>query len=403
MSGGYKRLYEILKRGKSEGIDYIIITDSKSCENAVKIFPDFMEIIGQYKVMRWDFKKRNITFPGLKLAYNYKIMLNLALFISKVAKKEDADLIITPSEAPFGVEACYIASIFCSKPWTALFHTWEDLYHPSYSIGAINPLNILKHVNSKPSVSGLPLTSKLGLGIDLLMLLKMAEKTRILTVSKSMVEEFSYLNPHIKFLTITPGNGINLNAFSSELPKGFDYQAVFFARLVPEKGLFDLVEIWKWVTKKIPNAKLAVCGITEKPELVKKFLDEVNRCKLNNNIKFLGQQNKAELLQIVSNSYLTVYPSCGDAFSIAALESLACGTPVVAYNIPAMRHTFGNCKALFRCPIKDNASIAKKVIFLLEHANLRTKLSKEAKEFASGFDWDKVVKSEKEAYLKVVE
>lgn len=45
LSGGYKRLYEVLKRGKFEGIDYIIITDSKSCENAVKIFPNFMEIL----------------------------------------------------------------------------------------------------------------------------------------------------------------------------------------------------------------------------------------------------------------------------------------------------------------------------------------------------------------------
>ena len=66
LSGGYRRLYETLKRGKSEGVDYIVVIDSTSCENAENIFPDFMEIVGQYKVIKMDFKKRETQFPVLK-------------------------------------------------------------------------------------------------------------------------------------------------------------------------------------------------------------------------------------------------------------------------------------------------------------------------------------------------
>jgi glycosyltransferase involved in cell wall biosynthesis len=403
LSGGYKRLYEILKRGKSEGIDYVIITDSKSCENAVKIFPDFMEILGEYKIIKRGFKKMDALFPGLNQVYSYKRILNLALFISKVAKEEDADLIISPGEGTMGVLASYLASIFCSKPWTAIFQPTVDLLQPSYSIGPLNPLNILTHVNSKTSANNLSLISKIGLSIDLLTLLKTAERTTVLAVSPSVVKDFQFLNPRIKFITITPGNGIDLSKFSDELPENLGYHGVFFARLLSEKGLFDLVEIWKQVIKEFPNAKLAVCGITEKAEVVKEFLKEVNNNNLNDNIKFLGQQHETKLFSIVKNSCLTVYPSYVDSFSLVTLESLACGTPVVAYDIPAIRTNFGKCEAVLRCPTKDKRRMAEKIILMLENENLRIMLSKKAKEYSTNYNWRNVVRAEKEAYFKVIE
>jgi glycosyltransferase involved in cell wall biosynthesis len=402
LSGGYKRLYEILKRGRSEGIDYIIVTDSESCENAVKIFPDFMDILGQYKVFKKDFKENGAVFPGLKQVFWCKRILSLALFISRVAKEEDADLIISPGEGTWGVLVCYLASIFCFKPWTAIFQPTTDLLQPSYLLGSLNPLNVLTHVNSKTSVNKQSLISKIGLGIDLLSLLKIAEKTIILTVSNSVVEDFGFMDPRIRFVTITPGNGIDMSKFPTELPENFNYHGVFFARLVPEKGIFDLIDIWKLVVKKMHNARLAVCGIVEEKEIVKKFLKEVSRYNLSHSIEFLGQQDEAKLLNIVANSYLTVYPSYADSFSLVTLESLACGTPVIAYNIPAIRHNFSKCDAVFRCPTDDKACMADTIIHVLTNIERKT-LSITAKKFARLYDWTNVVKAEKEAYFKVIE
>jgi glycosyltransferase involved in cell wall biosynthesis len=206
-------------------------------------------------------------------------------------------------------------------------------------------LNILGHINQKITAKKLSLLSRIGLSIDLLSLLKTAEKTFVLAVSYSVVEDFSFLNSRIKFITITPGNGIDLSKFSGEISKDFNYHGVFFARLVPEKGLFDLIEIWESVIKKLPNAKLAVCGIGENAEVIHKFLKNVADHNLKDNIDFLGQQ-ESRLNDIVKHSYLTVYPSYADSFSLVTLESLACGTPVVAYDIPAIKYNFGRCKAV---------------------------------------------------------
>ncbi|MEM2146861.1 MAG: glycosyltransferase [Candidatus Jordarchaeaceae archaeon] len=401
LSGGYKRLYEVLKRGKSEGIDYIIVTDSKSCENATKIFPDFMDILRQYKLFKKDFKDRSLTLPALKQMSSFMRIFCLALFISRIAKQENADLIINPGEGTFGVLTCYFASVFCSKPWTAIFQPTSYLLQPSYSLGPLNPLNVIKHVNSKTSADSLSFISKIGLIIDLLSLLKISEKTVILAVSDSVVEDFGFINPRIRFVAINPGNGINLNEFN-EVTANCGFHAVFFARLVPEKGIYDLIEIWKQVTNEIPNAKLVVCGIVEQKEIVEKFLKEVNNCNLSENITFLGEQDVVKLRYIVASSYLTVYPSYLDSFSLVTLESLACGTPVIAYDIPAIRRNFGKCKAVFRCPTGDKACMAEKIVNVMRNIE-RKNLSLCAKKFASLYDWSNVVKAEKEAYFKVIE
>jgi len=403
LSGGYRRLYEVLRLGKSEGIDYIVLTDTESCRNAVEIFPNFMEILQEYKVYKCDSQRReNLNF-GLKQVATFKGIIHLASFISRVARKEDADLIVSPNERTQDVLACFLASIFCSKPWTAIFQPTTDLLQPSCSIGSITPLNILSHISQKTSAKNMSFLSKIGLGIDLLCLLRTSEKTILLTVSGSVVEDFKSLNPRIKFLTITPGNGIDLSKISGQLPEAFDYHGIFFARLIPEKGLFDLVKIWKLVVKKLPNAKLAVCGIPENAEIVKGFLEEISRHNLDGNIEFLGHQDETKLFGDVKRSYLTVYPSYVDSFSLVTLESLACGTPVVAYDIPAIRYNFGKCEAVFRSPVGDKADMARNIQFLLGNKDLRTKFSKEARKYSTNYDWRNVIKTEKKAYFKVIE
>jgi glycosyltransferase involved in cell wall biosynthesis len=408
LSGGYKRLYEILKRGKAEGIDYIVLTDSESCENAAKIFPDFPELLRKYRVIKRDFGRTNVRFPVLKQACEYKRILSLAFFISKVAKEENADLIVYPSQGTWGVLSSYLASLLCSKPWTAIFQpgasmNQPNLFQPSYSLGPLNLSNILAHVEGRTQACKCKIStiSKIGLSIDFLILLKAAEKSVMLTVSHSVVEDFGFLDPRIKLLPITPGNGIDPSEFGSTVPKRLNYQSVFFGRLIPEKGLSDLVEMWKLVVEKVPEAKLAVCGIVEEAEILEKFLVEISDQNLGGNIEFLGQQSSESLFNIVRGSCLTVNPSYVDSFSLTTLESLACGTPVVSYELPASRHNFGNCKAVFQCPVGNKTSMADKILYVLNKIDRKT-LAMEAKKFAASYDWSKVIKAEKYAYRIVI-
>lgn len=407
ISGGYRRLYEILKRGKTEGINYIIVTDPTSYRNYTKMFSDFDEILRQYKSYIIDPQNVRLLTPHvhrfLKAVTIYRDFFLLASIISKIAQEEDADLIVGPGEGYQMVWTSYLSGRICKKPWTAIFHGEKHLFQPTPRLSPLNPFNVLKHVSQKESTKEIPFMSKIGFSLEMLGLLKLAERSLILTVSSSMSAEIKFLDPRIQFHVIAPGNGIDLKKFDKKSTTTPFYDAVFFPRLLPEKGLFDLPEICKLVVQRFPKARIAVAGIVENPKFVEDFRRMISQYGLTKNIVFLGQQDQDSLIDLVRSSKLTIYPSILDTHPLVVLESLACGTPVVAYDIPAIKYNFGKCKAVLRCPIKDKVSMAKNVQFLLENEGLRTRLSKEAKEYVIHYDWRDVISAEKQAYFKVIE
>jgi glycosyltransferase involved in cell wall biosynthesis len=402
LSGGNRRVFEFLKRGRSEGIDYIVVTSLQSCKNAAKMFPGYMETLSNYKVYVKDFKEMQSSIPGLKQILSYSNMFRSALSVSKIAVDEDSDLIVG-GEEPQSLLTSYLTGKFCSKPWTAVFQPFNDLLQPSSSMASLNAFNILKFVSEKSSAKNLSLISRIGIASQLFAQLKVAQKSLMLSVSSSVVEESQVLNPKIKFHVIEPGNGIDLQKFASNFDINQKYDAIFFARLVPEKGLYDLPVIWKYIIEKIPKAVLGVAGITENERCVNRFLDLVSKFGLKQNIIFLGKLEENALIDSIKSAKLTLYPSLLDAFPLGPLESLACGTPVVAYDIAAIRHNFGKCDALIRCPIKDKELMAEKALSIIENEKLRNALSKKAKEFSAKYDWRNAVRAEKDGYFKVIE
>lgn len=406
ISGGYRRLHEILKRGKSEGVNYVLVTDQISYRNYAKMFPDFLDICQQYKTYFIDFGKTSLVSASphrfLRTTLINKDVLLLSSTIAKIARLEDVDLIVGPGESSRIAWMSYLSGKICKKPWTTIFTAEPFLFQPTHGLGPLNPLNILKHVSQKEQTKKIPLMSKIGFSIELLSLLKIAEKSLILTVSPSISEEIGYLNPKIQFHVIMPGNGIDLRKFDKKSSNQALYDVVFFSRLIPEKGLFDLPEICKLVVQRFPKAKIAVAGSVENNKFLEDFRRMLFNYNLNQNTVLLFQQEEKFFIDLLSSSKVMIFPSTLDAYGLVVLEALACGTPVVAYNILAMKRNFNNVKAVLRCPIKDNVSMAKSVEVLLENEDLRKKLSHEAKEYVRNYDWKNVIIAEKEAYFKVI-
>jgi glycosyltransferase involved in cell wall biosynthesis len=403
LSGGYQRLYEILLRAKSIGLDYVILTDYQSCINATKIFPDFVDVLKKYRTYLYTSNRQNqsqISF--IRYISAFKENLKSAILLSRIAKREKVDLILGPGEGMTEVETAYLASFLCSKPWAIILQPTTDLLQPTYSIGPLTPWNILAHVSGKRSMQKASKLSKLGSSLGILFFLKMLEGGLVLPVSKSVVEDFKIMNPRLKLTLIDPGCGVNIKEFPIEEICSFKYDGVFFARIVKQKGVFDLVDIWDQVVSVFPRAVLAICGISENPEIVKELLSQIERKGLSTNIKFLGQQDRETLFSIVQHSCLTIYPTYADSFSLVMIESLACGTPILAYSLSTVRHVFNKCQAVIPHPVGDKKSIANSAIKLLKDRDQRKLLSDEARRFVSVLDWANVVQAEKLAYFEAL-
>lgn len=101
-----------------------------------------------------------------------------------------------------------------------------------------------------------------------------------------------------------------------------DKVLLFAGRLSPEKGVMDIVEIYPFLQKTVPNLKVVFAGTGPLEEKLKELMPDA---------VYLGWVENAKLPQIYSAADLTILPSKFDTFSLVVLESLSCGTPVVAY------------------------------------------------------------------------
>ncbi len=176
-------------------------------------------------------------------------------------------------------------------------------------------------------------------------------------------------------------------------------EATFLGRLHPSKGIFDLVEIWKLVCVKKPKAKLAIIGSgneTTKEELKKK----IERTKLEHNVNVLDYLESNEAFGIVKSSKVFIFPSHEEGFGIAILEAMACGLPVVAYDLPVYQEVFP--KGMIKVEMGNIKKFADEVLNLLDNKKFYNEISEEAINNAASYDWDEVAERECGLMEKVI-
>jgi glycosyltransferase involved in cell wall biosynthesis len=151
-----------------------------------------------------------------------------------------------------------------------------------------------------------------------------------------------------------------------------EFVVLFVGRLVSEKGVLVLLEAARQWDK---NITLVIIGTGPLESVIR------NKISVTSNIKFLGKIGNEKLPDYYSAADLTIVPSIHEeGFGRVILESLACGTPVVASNrgaIPeAMDESVG--KLIEITP----QNIKREVEYFFNNPDKLDKLAKNCRSFA---------------------
>ena len=112
----------------------------------------------------------------------------------------------------------------------------------------------------------------------------------------------------------------------------------------------------------------------------------------------MAQEKVAELYSI---SDITVVPSRVEPFGLVALESLACGTPVIASKAGGLQDFINQEVGRF-FPMDNHEALASEIIEALEN-NEKDKKGKKASEYAlKNYSWNRVIDELLEVYNEVV-
>ncbi|HBH47085.1 MAG TPA: glycosyl transferase [Bacteroidales bacterium] len=133
-------------------------------------------------------------------------------------------------------------------------------------------------------------------------------------------------NPELTYAA-TVYNGINIDEFIfCREPE--DY-LLFFGRIHPEKGTYQAIEI-----AKKSKRKLIISGLIQDKEY---FNQKIQPYINNDDISYVGNSGPTERLKLLSRACALLHPiRFPEPFGLSVVEAMACGTPVVAFNLGSM-------------------------------------------------------------------
>ena len=180
---------------------------------------------------------------------------------------------------------------------------------------------------------------------------------------------------------VNGGVNLALAGITETHPKIYD--AVFCGRIHPSKGIDDLIEIWLTVRMEKPDATLALIGDGDLG------VDYIRARGLteDDGVTFFGFQGD-ERFCIYKSSKMVLYPAKSH-FSMAPVEAMACGCPMLTYDSPIMQNIDPK-GTVFAKSVKE---YAQNIIELLDDKNdTYTNLSLEAYQWSKDWDWKKKAK-----------
>ncbi len=173
-----------------------------------------------------------------------------------------------------------------------------------------------------------------------------------------------------------------------ETPK---YDGIFLGRLHPQKGLFDLVKIWRAVCDARPEAKLGIIG-GGSDWWFSKLREAIEENGLSGNVDLLGFKQGAEKIALLKNAGCFCMPSHYESFGQVAVEAMACGLPVVAYELDIYKEIFDG--GMVTLAQGDFGGFALQVLKVLGDAGYRGALAEQARKVSARFDWEAIARQE---------
>lgn len=189
--------------------------------------------------------------------------------------------------------------------------------------------------------------------------------------------------------------GIDLEYFDRiRVAKNYN-QAVFLARLVPSKGIFDLPLIWRKVLDRIPGAGLKIVGGGSRA-IKNKLKTAFAEAGVARNVQILGFLENDRAYKILKESALLIFPSHEEGFGIVIAESFACGVPIVAWDLPVYKEVFG--ETVVTVKLGDIDQFAEEVARILKSKPIQKALAGEGKKGVGKYSWKEIAAQE----LKII-
>lgn len=148
-----------------------------------------------------------------------------------------------------------------------------------------------------------------------------------------------------------------------------------------------VIPIAEQVGKRLCDTLFVVIGHIHMPEVVK-YAQE----KRLNHLRLLGALPNTEVLKYYQAADIFLMPSPVEGFPRKLLEAMACGLPIVAFDVGGIRDILGPKQQEFVVPRGDVEAFVSRTVDLIRQPELRQALAQENRQEVQRFSTERVAK-----------
>jgi len=215
------------------------------------------------------------------------------------------------------------------------------------------------------------------------------KSTPCCTVSQSTARELEECGFSRNSITIIE-NSVDTNRYAPNdtIPKKKGL-LLYAGRLKKYKNVELVCDAVKVMNDRGQQVRLAVAGAGDDEKDLKL---QVKRLGIESIVEFCGFVDEARKIDLYREASVFVNPSRKEGWGITNIEAGACGTAVVANDVPGLRDSVRNNETGLLYRENDVADCVRCLSAILDNDELRKKFEAGGRQWALGFSWDESYK-----------
>ena len=212
---------------------------------------------------------------------------------------------------------------------------------------------------------------------------KCYRNVRVLTGSESSRREL--VSKGFQRVDIAP-EGVELERYVLQNPPPRQPELLLYVgRVKRYKGLDVLLRALAILLPYKPGLRLAVAGSGDDVPRLKKLAVELGA---ESAVDFLGFVTESRKMELYHEARIVVNSSLKEGWGLTSIEANACGTPVVATDVPGLCDSVRHGETGFLVPFGDADAFAEAMKILLEDSVLWRNFSDNGRRWAAAHSWE---------------
>jgi glycosyltransferase involved in cell wall biosynthesis len=178
-------------------------------------------------------------------------------------------------------------------------------------------------------------------------------------------------------ITMIQGSGVDTDVLRPTPEPAPPVTVTFVGRLLIDKGVRTLVEAFRLVTARIPDARLLIAGSPDTANPASISQSEAESWNNERGVTWLG--HTSDIAGLWQRSHIAVLPSFREGLPLSLLEAAACGRAMVATDVPGCREIAVHDETGLLVPANDPAALADAMVSLVQSRELRERYAAAAR------------------------